>query len=75
MVFAYIAFGYESACAMWHAQRGNTYTLYEQALPRPQWQPGQLLADIPLPVFDDFETPSKVAQLAMLEQRAAIQLF
>ena len=30
---------------------------------------------IPIPVFDVFETPAKVSQLAMLEQRAAIRLL
>ena len=30
---------------------------------------------LPLPVFDTFETPFEVAQLAMLEQRAAIRLL
>ena len=35
----------------------------------------QLLAAIPLPVGDALEPPSKVAQLAMLEQRAARRLM
>ena len=35
----------------------------------------QLLAAIPLPVGDALEPPSKVAQLAMLEQRAASRLM
>ena len=30
---------------------------------------------LPLPVFDTFETPFKVAQLAMLEQRGASRLM
>ena len=44
---------------------GSTCTTwYEQAaLPRPPRQPGQLLAVVPLPVFNTFETPCKEAQL------------
>ena len=39
------------------------------------WQPVQLLAAIPLPVRHALETPSKVAQLAMLEPRGAGRLM
>ena len=39
------------------------------------WQPMQLLAAIPLPVGHALEPPSKVAQLAMLEQRGAGRLL
>ena len=42
----------------------------------PAWrQPVQLVAVIPLPITNDFESPSDVAQLAMLEQRDACRLL
>ena len=43
----------------------STQYEYEQALPRPPWQPGQLLTDSPLPVASELEPPSKVAQLSL----------
>ena len=52
---------------------GVSHILY--ALQGPAWPPGQLLAMIPLPVEHAFESPSKVTQLAMLEQRAAGRLM
>ena len=52
---------------------GESHILY--ALQGHAWQPGHLLAMIPLPVEHAFESPSKVAQLAMLEQRAAGRLM
>ena len=39
------------------------------------WQPVQLVVVIPLPIANDFESPSDVAQLAMLEQRDASGLL
>ena len=39
------------------------------------WQPVQLVVVIPLPIANDFESPSDVAQLAMLEQRGASRLL
>ncbi len=37
-----------------------------------QWQPMQLLTQLPLPVRHTFEPPSEVTQLAVLEQRGAV---
>ena len=52
---------------------GVSHILY--ALQGPAWPPGQILAMIPLPVEHAFESPSKVTQKAMLEQRAAGRLM